>query len=191
MFVGFSMQAIGLQFTSAARSALVLYMNVVLVPVFGSACFGRTVHMRAWMKALVVLVDSVLLSHDDRMPNVGDAWCLSAAVSSAAFILRLESAAQKFDAVVLSDFVALSLTHPSLCLTPAPMRRTVAVLSSLWLIATEGLGGLKPNGSEMGVALYLGTVPTALCSFLISAFFRQSGSGTFRQRLHPSSRNRR
>jgi drug/metabolite transporter (DMT)-like permease len=50
---------IGLQFTSAARSALVLYMNVVLVPVFGSACFGRTVRRRALMKALAVLVDTV------------------------------------------------------------------------------------------------------------------------------------
>ena len=70
---------------------------------------------------------------------------------------------------MLSEFVALSLTLPfplaSHQLQCACMC-TVAVLSFLWLVATEGLGGLKPNGTEMGVALYLGIVPTALCSFL-------------------------
>ena len=98
MFAGFSTQAIGLQYTSAARSAFLLYMNVVLVPVFGSAFFGRSVHWGAWIKAFAVLAGTVLLSHDNRAPNVGDAWCLCASVSSAVFILRLEKAAQRFDA---------------------------------------------------------------------------------------------
>jgi drug/metabolite transporter (DMT)-like permease len=35
MFAGYAMQAIGLQYTSASRSAFLLYLNVKLVPMFG------------------------------------------------------------------------------------------------------------------------------------------------------------
>ena len=34
MFAGYAMQAIGLQYTSASRSAFLLYLNVKLVPMF-------------------------------------------------------------------------------------------------------------------------------------------------------------
>jgi drug/metabolite transporter (DMT)-like permease len=43
---------------------------------------------------------------------------------------------------------------------------TVAGICALWLAAAEGFSLAKPSRSEMGVALYLGLVPTALCSLL-------------------------
>jgi hypothetical protein len=62
---------------------------------------------------------------------------------------------------------------------------TVAVLSSVWLAATEGLGGLKPNGSDMGVALYSGVVPTALCRFLQTIGQRNIGRRDAREKRDP------
>ena len=40
-FAGFSLQAIGLQLTSASRSAFLLYLNVKLVPVLAFLLYGR------------------------------------------------------------------------------------------------------------------------------------------------------
>ena len=41
MFCGFSLQVYGLQFTSASRSAFLLYLNVKLVPIFALLLYGR------------------------------------------------------------------------------------------------------------------------------------------------------
>ena len=150
MFFGFAAQTIGLQYTSASRSAFLLYMNVVLVPLLGRLIFQRSIRGRTWLKVGMVVVGTVLLSYDGATPNVGDIWCLSAAVSSAVFILRLEDAAQRFDAAKLQ----------------CASMWTVASLSLLWLIITEGCTALQPTRSEFGSALYLGVVTTALCSFL-------------------------
>lgn len=150
MFIGFATQAIGLQYTTVSRSAFLLYLNVVLVPVIGSVLFNHTIRWTTWASVALACLGTILLGYDGGKPNVGDAWCLAAAVSSALFILRLEAAAQKHSAAALN--CASMLVVAALCL--------------IWLVATAGFNSLKPTLQEAGTALYLGCVPTALCSFL-------------------------
>ena len=51
MFAGFSLQAVGLQLTSASRSAFLLYLNVKLVPIIAFFVYGRAVAGRTWASA--------------------------------------------------------------------------------------------------------------------------------------------
>ena len=90
-FAGFSLQAIGLQLTSASRSAFLLYLNVKLVPVLAFLLYGRSVPARTWASAAIAVLGTGLLTYDGNPPNAGDAWSLAAALSSAFFILRLEA----------------------------------------------------------------------------------------------------
>jgi drug/metabolite transporter (DMT)-like permease len=149
MFLGFATQATGLQYTTVSRSAFLLYLNVLLVPIMGSIIFKMPTTRSTWLRASLVLMGMLLLGCDGGGPNVGDAWCLLAAFSSAMFILRLEAAARTFGAAELQ--YASMLTTAALC--------------HLWLLSTDGRRG-QPTRSELASAVYLGLVPTALCSFL-------------------------
>ena len=51
MFAGFALQAVGLQLTSASRSAFLLYLNVKLVPVLAFLLYGRQIAARTWASA--------------------------------------------------------------------------------------------------------------------------------------------
>jgi hypothetical protein len=92
-FAGYAMQAVGLRYTSASRSAFLLYLNVKLVPVFAGALYGRAIAPATWAAASIALLGTVLLGYDGAPLNAGDAWSVAAAAASALFILRLEARA--------------------------------------------------------------------------------------------------
>eukprot|EP00903_Cladosiphon_okamuranus_P008765 g8397.t1 len=91
MFLGFAFQAVGLGFTTASRSAFLLYLNVKLVPFFAFLLEGRSISTPTWISAFLAFFGTVLLSSDGTPPNVGDLWSILAAATSAMFILRLET----------------------------------------------------------------------------------------------------
>ena len=76
-FAGFALQAVGLQFTTASRSAFLLYLNVKLVPLLALILYGRSSPARTWVSAFVALCGTALLSFDGAPPNLGDAWSIS------------------------------------------------------------------------------------------------------------------
>ena len=54
-FLGFSLQAVGLETTTAARSAFLLYLNVKMVPFLAYALYGRSISTSTWTSALLAL----------------------------------------------------------------------------------------------------------------------------------------
>ncbi|KAL1523058.1 hypothetical protein AB1Y20_018018 [Prymnesium parvum] len=102
MFAGYALQAFGLQFTTASRSAFLLYLNVKLVPLFALVFYGRRSDAKTWLSALIAFGGTTLLSYDGAPPNVGDAFSLAAAAASALFILRLEEASRAHEPAALN-----------------------------------------------------------------------------------------
>ena len=159
-FAGYAMQSIGLQYTSASRSAFLLYLNVKLVPVFALLLYGRAVSTKTWLNVAVALAGTALLGYDGgEPPNVGDAWSVAAAAASALFILRLEGAARAHDAAPLN----------------AASMSTVALLCGLWTYVVDPTQSeawspaqLVPSGVALQAAVYLGLITTALTSYLQS-----------------------
>ena len=159
MFAGYALQAIGLQFTTASRSAFLLYLNVKFVPVLAFLLYGRLVGARTWASAAVAVAGTCLLTYDGQPPNAGDAWSLAAAAASAVFILRLEAAGRNERLLGPASLNAATL----IC---------TAALCGAWAAAEVAIGG----GSLDGVAetlreqavplLYLSLVTTALANWL-------------------------
>ena len=114
MFAGYAMQSIGLQYTTASRSAFLLYLNVKLVPIFASVLYRRQIPLSTWASAALALLGTVLLGYDGTPPNVGDAWSVAAAAASALFILRLETATRQFDPAQLNAASMVSVAGLSL-----------------------------------------------------------------------------
>jgi drug/metabolite transporter (DMT)-like permease len=164
-FLGFAFQAIGLETTTASRSAFLLYLNVKFVPILLSVFFGRSISSLSWGSALTAFSGTYLLANDGAPPNVGDFWCIAAAVASAMFILRLEAFADIEEADELNG---VSFT-------------TVATLCSLWvagdffthpnLEATAHMPSLldqiiSPFLANPWPVVYLGVITTGLCNYL-------------------------
>ena len=165
MFAGFALQAVGLQLTSASRSAFLLYLNVKLVPVLAFLLYGRQIAARTWASAAVAVAGTTLLSFDGTPPCAGDGWSLAAALTSAAFILRLERYSSRFDAAALN--AATLATTAALCagwaLTAAAFDSAVpgaAELPATLARQAELMAGQAP------ALLYLSLVTTALANWL-------------------------
>lgn len=93
MFLGFLLQAIGLQYTTAQKSGFLLYLNVKFVPFLASLLYQRTITGATWASAATAFAGTALLSGASTL-NIGDAWSIAAALASALFIVRLERASQ-------------------------------------------------------------------------------------------------
>lgn len=102
-FLGFAFQAIGLETTTASRSAFLLYLNVKIVPFLAAVFLKRKIPLSTWISALLAFTGTCLLSTDGGPPNVGDIWCIAAAVASAMFILRLENFSINNDAAEINS----------------------------------------------------------------------------------------
>ena len=108
-FLGFSFQAIGLQTTTAQRSGFLLYLNVKFVPFLAFLLYRRPIRSITFASALVAFAGTALLAYSPNCMddtninaidgimslNTGDIWTIAAAVASAMFILRLETASQE------------------------------------------------------------------------------------------------
>jgi len=180
MFLGFSFQAIGLEFTTAQRSGFLLYLNVKFVPFFARIFLGRSITLPTLLSALAAFTGTALLAWsgsgdggvDDGGSssssvsalihmNVGDLWSIAAAAASAMFILRLEKASSE-----VRDAAALN----SACLW------VVTVLAGVWTLtqsdpAAHGyqymLDGAYSIASTHGLELlYLSGVTTALANWI-------------------------
>ncbi len=164
MFLGFSFQAIGLEYTTAQKSGFLLYLNVKFVPFLAYLLLGRTIRRSTLLSALVAFTGTALLATAGSASeglndlNIGDAWSVAAAMASAMFILRLEQAsaqvanAAEFNAA--SMWVVATLSAIWTCWNAVPLD----VGDALWRTATE-------HGWEI---VYLGGVATALTNWIQS-----------------------
>ncbi|WP_022799045.1 DMT family transporter [Thermus islandicus] len=146
LFLGYATQAVGLEHTSASRSAFITALNVVLVPLLLSLA-GRWVG-GVWLSALLALLGVAFLSYDPRQPplNAGDLWTLLTALTYALYIVRLEVHAKAV---------------PSLPLTAIQVLGT-ALFALPWALAQ----GVRLEGVPWGAVLYLGVAATALTTWL-------------------------
>ena len=157
MFAGYALQAFGLQFTTASRSAFLLYLNVKLVPLLALVLYGRQSDAKTWLSAFVAFSGTALLSFDGTPPNVGYGFSLAAAAASALFILRLESASQAHETAGLN--AATLACSAAFCLTWAAVDLTLVEPERAATVA-ESLSGLGPQ------LFYLSVVTTAVANWL-------------------------
>lgn len=89
-FLGFAAYSTGLKYTTASRSGFLLYLNVKIVPILAFLVLGRRLSGTAWAMAAMAVIGTLLLCNDGTPPNIGDLWSLTAAFTSACYILQLE-----------------------------------------------------------------------------------------------------
>lgn len=176
-FAGFALQAIGLESTSASRSAFLLYLNVKLVPLLSSALYRTPIAPSTWLSAFAALCGTALLSSDGLAPNAGDAWSVLAALASAAFIVRLQAASVACAGRGRSLNAVTLLVACSLCaLWCAALAAARAPAEPASAAAALGADLVAFGESEWRALLYLGVVCTGLCSWAQTIGQREVGA---------------
>ena len=155
-FLGFALQTVGLETTTATRSAFLLYLNVKFVPLLELAN-GKTLPRGTWLSAFAALSGTLLLAADSDTINgswaPGDTLSVLAALASACFIIRLEPASQKASSAEgLASATALSTS--------------VLAFLAFWQTGSFDQGLVSPPSEVLVAAVYLGLIPSALCGYL-------------------------
>jgi len=196
MFLGYALQAVALETTSASRSAFLLYLNVKLVPLFAWVFTGRVIQPRTWASAATALAGTCLLANDGAPPNVGDLWSVLAACASAAFILRLEAAVMP--TTTNEPPTAAAMTAPTTTTTttvtqnPAPPATVMTVVEAAAVatavettteettVATANLQpseGAEADGDNVAAAVTACSLVTVACLAFVWAMVDIIGSG--------------
>ena len=156
-FLGFALQTIGLETTTATRSAFLLYLNVKFVPLL-ELVNGKTLPRGTWLSAFAALSGTLLLAADSDV--VGGSWApgdtlsVLAALASACFIIRLEPASQK-------------ASSPEGLASATALATSVLAFLAFWQTGRFQSSELTlPPSEVLGAALYLGLIPSALCGYL-------------------------
>eukprot|EP01036_Dinobryon_divergens_P033924 gene33923-43828_t len=160
-FMGFAFQSIGLESTTASRSAFLLYLNVKIVPFLSAVFYRRAIPLSTWISAFLALCDL---------------WCVLAAVSSAMFILRLGDFSARFDPAEINGtsfftvFLLCALWvggdmafhHPMSLADSSPDLGTISVSSPAYMIPQV----IQVFLSNPWPVIYLGGITTGLCNYL-------------------------
>ena len=105
LFFGYTLQTVGLRFTSASNSAFLTALYVIFVPLL-----LRRFHGRVSFATAIAAVGLWLLIKPSLSMNVGDLMSLGCAVAFAGHIICLERFTRKFDAPSLLAWQMAAMT---------------------------------------------------------------------------------
>jgi len=102
LFIGFAGQTIGLQHTTASKSAFITGLNVIFVPIFAAIFEKRTLGKKTFVAVVLATAGLYLLTNPQAQSfNIGDAWTILCAIGFALHIVTLDFYAHKTDYVGL------------------------------------------------------------------------------------------
>lgn len=142
-FAECTLALVGLETISASRSAFVMSLNVILVPIFAVG-LGRRLPWQVLASAGVAIVGISILSWEGGGLQIGDWLTIGCAIGVALYILLLEKVAPRHATLPL---VAVQLT-------------TMTSLSLLWA-APQLAAQASAIAQHLPVLLYIGLVVTA------------------------------
>lgn len=154
LFLAHLTQTVGLQYTTASRSAFITTLYVVALPML-LGVLGHRLGWPIWLAAGLAIGGVGLLSYDSTLPNQGDLWTLGTALAYAVYIWRLELFSRRFATLPLTGLQML----------------TVALLSLAWMLWEEPRW--PTHHFPYFSLLYLGLMASALCIWLQALGQRQ------------------
>lgn len=147
LFVAFSFQTFGLQFTTSSRSAFLTASNVVIVPFIGCMLYKRKLDKISILSSLIALIGIGIISLETNFTiGIGDSLTLICAIGFAMHIFLTSQFTKKHNPIVLTCIQMIT-----------------AFLLSLILQIIAGEVNADINISTMSSILFLGVFNTTIC----------------------------
>ncbi|MEJ8554244.1 DMT family transporter [Tepidibacter sp. Z1-5] len=103
LFSGFALQTLGLNYTTASKSAFITGFSVVLVPLLSSILLKQSPQKKAVVGAFFALIGLALLSLNGKlMLNIGDFYTLTGSFAYAMHIVIVGKYTVKVDSITLA-----------------------------------------------------------------------------------------
>lgn len=134
LFIGASLQQVGLQYTTAGNAGFITGLYIILVPVI-ALCWGQKTGLNTWSGALLAVSGLYLLSvNEDFSINYGDMLELIGALFWAGHVLLIGKLSPQMDSLRLSlvQFVVCALLCLGVALVWEPGTLTSANLAGAW-----------------------------------------------------------
>ena len=138
LFLGYVLQTVGLNYTTASNSAFITALYVVVVPLI-----LRRFSRRVWLAIGIAMVGLWLLVKPSASGNIGDLLTLACAIAFAAHIACLERFTREVDAPSLFAWQMMAmvvLLFPALLIEQAPAQAFAPTV--LLLVGLGVTGGL-------------------------------------------------
>ncbi|MDU6248918.1 MAG: DMT family transporter, partial [Paeniclostridium sordellii] len=147
LFVAFSFQTFGLQFTTSSKSAFLTASNVVIVPFIGCMLYKRKLDKISVLSSLIALIGIGIISLETNFTiGIGDSLTLICAIGFAMHIFLTSQFTKKHNPIVLTCIQMIT-----------------AFLLSLILQIIAGEVNADINISTMSSILFLGVFNTTIC----------------------------
>jgi drug/metabolite transporter (DMT)-like permease len=178
--MGYILQTIGLQYTSATVSGFVTGMFLVFTPLMAWAVTGERVSVTAWVAVAVATAGLALMSGTGSSAGLGELLTLGGALAFAAQIVGLSQWSSRDNAygltvvqlatvtilcLVLTPFEPGPLVPPSAARWAAVLFLAVAATALAFVIQTWAQAQLEPT--QAAVILTLEPVFAGLTGFLV------------------------
>ena len=173
LFLGSSLQLLGLQSTSAVRAAVLVQTTTVLVPLLESAAQSRPLPLPVYLSCAAAACGVLLLSAQPSLESfeslaAGDLLVLSAALCYSMHVLRLGALAAACDPLDLS--LAKSLFELLFCLLAIALTAALGGGQQFSdFFAAAGAGSWAEVGPLLAALLWNGAAATALTNWAQSA----------------------
>ena len=153
LFAAFSLQIIGLQYTTPSKNAFLTALNVVIVPFIAFLVLKKKIPGKVLIGAVMAVVGVALLSLDgDLTLSIGDLLTLLCAVGFAFQIFFTGEFVKKYRATVLNF-----------------LQMATAFLLSVIFMAASGQTEFQVTTQGWLSVIYLGVVSTTICYLLQTA----------------------
>ncbi|CEN75594.1 transporter [[Clostridium] sordellii] len=147
LFVAFSFQTFGLQFTTSSKSAFLTASNVVIVPFIGCMLYKRKLDKISILSSLIALIGIGIISLETNFTiGIGDSLTLICAIGFAMHIFLTSQFTKKHNPIVLTCIQMIT-----------------AFLLSLILQIIAGEVNADINISTISSILFLGVFNTTIC----------------------------
>ena len=153
LFAAFSLQIIGLQYTTPSKNAFLTALNVVIVPFIAFLVLKKKIPGKVLIGAVMAVVGVALLSLDgDLSLSIGDLLTLLCAVGFAFQIFFTGEFVKKYRATVLNF-----------------LQMATAFLLSVIFMVVSGQTEFQVTAQGWLSVIYLGVVSTTICYLLQTA----------------------
>ena len=167
LFVGYLSQTIGLQTTTASKSAFITSMVVVFVPVLSVFLEKRFPRFSSIMGIFIAVFGLILLVQPQGGGIAsGDIWTLMCAITWAVYIVQLQVETSRHNNLALLWVQMIGMTF--LCLLAIPLER---------MLMPQTTAGWLPDLTSVGLLVYLALGCTLLTTGL-QTFFQKGTTST-------------
>lgn len=156
LFVGYAFQTVGLNYTTASKSAFITGFNAVLVPVLSVFVLRKKPELMAVLGVLCAVIGLGFLTLEDSLRlNIGDFYTLVSTFAYAMQIILVDRYTARCDSAAIAT-VEIS---------------TVAVLSVLFSFAFETPA--VPSTASVWIAVFITSVFATTYAFLVQSMVQK------------------